>query len=74
MIYKVYLYPDYTYQNVKTIICDSLEKAEILEQVGREDGYYKYMLAIIDNVYNMPLSTKTVYYEYDYSKDKQNTK
>ncbi len=74
MIYKVYLYPDYTYKNVKTIICDSLEKAEILEQVGREDGYYKYMLAIIDNVYNMPLSTKTIYYEYDYSKDKQNTR
>lgn len=67
MEYRVYLYPDYTLKGVQTVICTTLEQAQELEQIGREDGYYKYMLVIYDVVNSYPLDTKSIYYDnYDY--------
>lgn len=69
MEYRVYLYPDYTLRGVQTIPCTTLEQAQELEQIGREDGYYKYMLVVYDVVNDYPLETKSIYYDnYDYNK------
>ena len=63
MEYRVYLYPDHTLKGVQTVICETLEQAQELEQIGREDGYYKYMLVIYDVVNSYPLDTKSIYYD-----------
>jgi len=67
MEYRVYLYPDYTYKNVKTVLCKTIEQVQELEQIAREDGYYKYLLVVYDIVNNYPLETKSIYFDnYDY--------
>lgn len=67
MEYRVYLYPDYTLRDAQTISCTTLEQAQELEQIGREDGYYKYLLIVYVN--DMPIDSKFIYYDnYDYNK------
>lgn len=67
MEYRVYLYPDYTLRGVQTILCTTLEQAQELEEIGREDGYYKYLLIVYAN--DMPIESKYIYYDnYDYNK------
>lgn len=73
MEYRVYLYPDYTLRGVQTIPCTTLEQAQELEEIGREDGYYKYLLIVYAN--DMPIDSKYIYYDnYDYNKAKTRKK
>ena len=69
MEYRVYLYSDYTLRGVQKVICTTLEQAQELEEIGKEDGYYKYILVVYDVVNDYPLETKSIYYDnYDYNK------
>lgn len=68
--YKVYLYLDSSLKNPKTATFTSLEKAEELYQIGLEEGCYKYILVVRDIENDIPIETKSIYYD-DYDFDKE---
>lgn len=61
--YKVYLYLDSSLKVCRTANFTSLEPAEELYQIGFEEGCYKYMLIIRDIERDMPIETKSIYYD-----------
>lgn len=71
--YKVHLYLDNTLRNYRTVVFDSMEKAEELFQIGLEEGCYKYILIITDVEHDMPIDTKSIYYD-DYINKMEKTR
>lgn len=73
--YKVYLYLDSSLKEYRTATFTSLERAEELFQIGLEEGCYKYILVVKDIEQDMPIDTKSIYYDnYRYDKPKKRTR